>query len=665
MICGVPFPYRLHLSTSMNPLNPPPSKRRSLSRSLETMLSTFSSFEKALFYGLGILLIISTLGLAYSANESLKVTVPSRGGSLIEGIIGVPHFVNPLFSVSDAEKDLSSLIYSGLMKVGPNGTLVPDLAESYTVSPDQKTYTFKLRDSISFHDNELVTAQDVAFTIKTALDPALKSPRRAQWEGVTIDIMSPREVRFTLPAPYPAFLENTTLGIIPQHVWKSLPAEQIALGGAIAPVGSGPYKVASIDSKTAALPIRYNLTSFSHYALGEPLIPKITLAFFTTEDDAIDALKKGEIESLANITPAARARLSGIAEDQVDTATATSTNPAAIHTLNTHLTADVSATLPRVFGVFFNQNQSTVLRDKDIRSALEMATDHNAIIEKVLLGAGTPIDLPLLPQFVPEGVERDNILSTSTTLTISTASTTVVKGKKKAITLTSSVVVPRTEFGSANAVNVANQKLEKAGWTLNQEGVREKKINSKESLKLSFSLTTVNSPDLIATANLLKDQWERLGAKVKIEIFEQGDFNQTVLRPRKYDAVLFGQIVGRDADLYPFWHSSQRNDPGLNIAMYANSKADKALEEARTASDMHARAEALATALSEISHDIPALFLYAPHFVYIVPSDIHGISTNGITRPSERFASIKDWYRLTEKVWNVKPFTKGKPILEE
>src|SRR6202044_2542956 len=96
---------------------------------------------------------------------------------------------------------------------------------------------------------------------------------------------------------------------------------------------------------------------------------------------------------------------------------------------------------------------------------------------------------------------------------------------------------------------------------------------------------TGNVPELRAAAQYLQETWARVGAKVDIQIYDQGDLSENVIRPRKYDALLFGEVIGRELDLFAFWDSSQRNDPGLNIAMYANSTADAALEDMRTTTD--------------------------------------------------------------------------------
>ncbi|MEY2671770.1 MAG: hypothetical protein RL687_187, partial [Candidatus Parcubacteria bacterium] len=89
------------------------------------------------------------------------VSVPKTGGNISEGIIGIPTFVNPILAISSADKDMTTLVYSGLMRKMPDGTIVPDLAKSYEVSNDGLTYTFILKDNLSFHDKKPVTAEDI------------------------------------------------------------------------------------------------------------------------------------------------------------------------------------------------------------------------------------------------------------------------------------------------------------------------------------------------------------------------------------------------------------------------------------------------------------------------------------------------------------------------
>src|SRR5690606_4288812 len=118
------------------------------------------------------------------------------------------------------------------------------------------------------------------------------------------------------------------------------------------------------------------------------------------------------------------------------------------------------------------------------------------------------------------------------------------------------------------------------GWTLNEETNVWEKQTKDGDIVLHFSLSVPDVPELKAVAELLKNDWAEIGVSVEIRIFESSDLNQNVIRPRRYDALLFGEVVGRESDLFAFWHSSQRNDPGLNIALYTNARADRLLEEA-------------------------------------------------------------------------------------
>jgi peptide/nickel transport system substrate-binding protein len=204
---------------------------------------------------------------------------------------------------------------------------------------------------------------------------------------------------------------------------------------------------------------------------------------------------------------------------------------------------------------------------------------------------------------------------------------------------------------------VAAQKiLTDKGWKLGEDNIfiKETKSGKKtETQRLSFSISTSNIPELKKTAEILKDTWTKLGADVSVQIFEPSDLTQKVIRPRKYDSLLFGNVIGRDLDIYPFWHSSERNDPGLNIALYTNLKADKALETLRNTSDESKRQAAFDTFRNEVSTDIPAIFLYSPGYIYATNKYVQNIQLQNMTSISERFMNIDKWYMHTERIWKI------------
>jgi peptide/nickel transport system substrate-binding protein len=561
------------------------------SEALTKLIDSFTVTGKAIFFFFVTLFVASGLYMAWRVNEAYLVQVPIRGGSLTEGIVGIPRFINPILPVTDASQDLTSLVYSGLMKQLPDGTLVPDLAESYTVSPDGRTYTFTLKNNVTFQDGKPVTTDDIEYTIEKAQDPTIKSPLESVWDNVTVQKIDPTHIAFVLKQPYAEFLQNTTLGILPKHIWGNVIGDDFTFSTYNErAIGSGPYQIDSITHDAGGIPTSYTLSAFNDYAGGRPLIDKIVLKFYSNEKDMIDAYNSGDIQSAGSISPENAAYLAS--------------NGAQIET----------AVLPRIFGVFFNQNQQPLFLDTDVKQALGDAIDKKAIIDQVFSGYAEPID-----SAIPFG-----LISTST-----------------------------PDLGDeANRVATAKALLENDGWVLT-DGVYQKKTSKTGSETLAFSLTTSNTPELVKIANILKDEWQQIGAQVDVHVYEAGDLSQNVIRPRKYDALLFGQIVTQDSDLYAFWHSSQRNDPGLNIAMYANPKSDKILEDLRSlkaGQDPTPDYEALQT---QFDKDIPALFIYSPDFLYTIPKNLKGFQMSKISESSDRFNGIEHWYIETDNVWSI------------
>jgi len=533
---------------------------------------------------LGSILFFSTFAIAASLSLGAAVEVPAKGGIYVEGLVGSPRFINPLLALSDTDRDLVALIYSGLMKTNSDGSLSEDIAESYQISEDQTTYTFTIRDDALFHDGQPVTAEDVAFTVRMAQSAEIKSPRRANWEGVAATVVDAKTISFTLKSPYTPFLENATLGILPHTLWQGVSAEEFPFSTLNAePVGSGPYRLESVKRNSSGIPTEYRLQAFSR-GVRAPFISQFIFRFYQNADALKRALNKGEVNAAHSVDPA-----QVIVPDVLN-----------------------EAVFGRIFGVFFNQNQNNIFLEEPVRKALNAAVDKRAIISTVLGGYGSVIDGPL----PTESTRVDDSVSAS----------------------------------GEDRIKTAEAILESAGWKRGEDGVFGKTVK-REKKRLSFSLSTANAPELKDTAELVARDWRALGAEVELKFFEQTDLNTEVLRPRKYDALLFGLVIGHDLDLFAFWHSSQRNDPGLNIALYASIDADKQLEKARTEYDPERSRENAMAAAKIIQDEHAAVFLYAPHFVYLVPQDVRGMTLGTITTPSDRFASVDEWYMRSARVW--------------
>lgn len=566
---------------------------------IEDLYRAFSPSGRALFLFFTWTLVISAGFLTYTLNERMLSAVPGYGGSLTEGIIGTPRFINPVLATSDADRDLTTLIYSGLLRIDSNGDYVPALAESYSVSSDGTVYTFVINKDAVWSDGKPVEAGDVVFTVSKIQNPQLKSPLRANWDGIAAEEVDARTVRFTLKEAYAPFIENTTLGILPRHLWQNVADEEFPFSDLnTSPVGSGPFKVDSISRTPAGIPSSYELTPFTNYLPARAYLSRIIIKFFQSETALVAALRSGQIESASGLSPSNLPELSG--------------------------TKVLKSPLNRVFGVFFNQNQSEVLLDKDVRVALEAAINRQELISRVLGGFATPLTGPVPPSIFGGSAEA--------------AGATLAQGPE-----------------------AAREYLLKKGWKENEVGTLTKTTGTGKTAKtktLSFSLSTGNVPELRAAAEYLREEWRKMGADVDVKIFDQGDLSQNVIRPRKYDALLFGEVIGREADLYAFWSSSQRNDPGLNIALYANAKVDDALDTLRSTGDEGERLKLYTTIRDELEADVPAVFLYAPDFVYSVPNDIMGLNLGFIETPSDRFQEVAEWHRETDYVWPL--FVKNK-----
>lgn len=537
---------------------------------------------------------VSLIFVLFFINRAYLVEVPHTGGKLVEGTVGTPRFVNPLLAVTPADKDIAALVYAGLMRLGGDGGLVADMADSITVSEDGLTYNVILKQGLTFHDGSGVTADDVIFTIARTQDPALKSPLLSSWEGVTTERINDHEFNIILPKPYAPFLENLTLGILPKHIWEEASADAFPFSQYNSePVGSGPLKIERIVRSKSGIPESYVLTPFAGYT-NPPQIETFELVFYSNESALIEDFRAGKVGSVAGLSPESVTSLGDLS-----------------------LTHNVYVTpLPRTFGVFMNQNEAPVFRDRAVREALALVTDRTPIIETVLGGYGYSISGPLPPK--PDAAR--GAFSESPTLA---------------------------------TIDAAREILRNGGWKVDDADNRWKKKMNDTDVELAFTLATANSVVLEKTAALLKEQWEKIGAVVEVLRYEQVDLTQTVIRPRKFDALLFGTVIGRELDFYPFWHSSQRNDPGLNIALFANIETDATLSLARVTGDYNERMQKNDEFAKEIAADIPAIFLYSPALTYIVPKNVERVSLRGVAEPHERFSTVSDWYTEVESVWSL------------
>lgn len=555
-------------------------------------IGSLRASDRLLFGFLALIFVVSVVWSLFIVNKSFLTNVPVEGGALIEGSIGSPRFINPVLAITRADHDLVALTHSGLLRLTPDGTLENDLAESITVSDDGLVYNVVLKPDRRWHDATPVTAEDVAFTIGLIQKPGLKSPLRGNWSGVTVELISRYEINFVLENQYTPFMENLTVGILPKHIWDTLSDEELPFSQHnIEPIGSGPYAVTEIKRNPAGLISEYHLELSPEYS-GEANIESIIVRFYQNEEAVLTALKEGEINATAALS------------EQW------------LKDLNRATFTFVSEPLPRVFSIFYNQNKNPALRDLSARAALEAAIDRQELINRAVEGYGRPTDAPLPPGWIE------------------------------------TVTYQESEQSHEARIVSAKRILENGGWTKNANGRWEKKISEVDT-PLIISIRSANGPLFEKIATYLTEVWQELGVEVTVELYEQSDLVQTIIRPRDYQALLFGIDIGRSLDLYPFWHSSEREDPGLNVSLYANLTVDQLVSGLRTSTSTTDRNELIGRFLGEVEKEKPAAFLFTPSFEYVVRSSIKTTAMKRLQRPSERFSNVTKWHMNESGVWPI------------
>ncbi len=588
------------------------------SNAFNNLYRKFGPLEKAVFWIAAVVLTVSALTLTWFSAQAFTVEVPKHGGILREGVVGYPRFINPLLAVTDTGKDIGALIYSGLVRIDSNGKIVPDLAEKIDTSADGKTYTVTIRKNAVFHDGKPVTSEDVAYTILTAKDNSIKSPEGVKWQGVDVQTPNPQTVVFTLKEPFYPFIYNLTLGILPKHIWNNADTDEFTLSiYNLEPIGSGPYKFDSIIRDTNGLPSEYHIKAFKKAIGGEPYISEIVFTFYKTEDEMLRAYTEGKIDSMQGLSPEIALQNRSIIEGK-----------------NGVL---IPLSQPRLFGVFFGQGNASLspqlkvaLSNVKFKQALSLSIRRQDLIDNALFSFGNIETGPFSSAFNP-------LIPIASFVGSTTASTTA------------------PTLGSYN-VEAAKNLLTEAGYVLNDEGkLTEKKSSEKVPSQISITLSTVSGTELERAGKIIQESWKALGIDVKLQTYEGEELNQKVIKNRNFDALLFGLVIPRSLDLYPFWHSSERKDPGVNISGYSNKNVDAALERIRkaTTTDRTILQNDFRIVNDSITSELPTIFLFSPSYVYVIPKEMKGVYTGGILEPYNRFTNITESSIEQQRIWPI------------
>jgi peptide/nickel transport system substrate-binding protein len=547
---------------------------------LSRVFKALHKTERILFYAAGGIFcgaLVVTLWMTFITHTTLQ---PARGGEYTEGLVGQPTAVNPMLIGSSAvDKDLAQVLFADLVT----------LAHSVATSTTGKVWVVTLKEDMVWSDGKAITADDVLFTVHTIQNPDAGSPLLGAWQGITVERVSQLEVRFTLKSPYAYFMDNLrSLRIAPAHIFESIPASNIRLSSYnLEPVGSGAYTFVSYEKERSGFITQFHLAANNDYPGTRSLIENINFKFYPTYTDAILAFNRKAIDGLGGFDPG-------------------NVNDLKI----SHHTYELA--VPHYYALFFNGTNTTVLKDKNVRLALALATNKKQIVQDIFSNHANQVEGPLPP---------------------------ALPGYDKA-------VYANNHFSTEEAAAL----LDKQGWKVGSDGVRTRTVG-KTTQRLELTLTVPDITFLTSTADLIKTQWGAIGAKITIKTVSPDAIRTTVVDQRDYQVLLFGNILRANTDLYSFWHSSQRFQPGLNLAVYENKNVDQLIDTTRKTFDEATRNQALSKIEQQINTDNPAIFLFSPTYLYAAPNNLGGLEKPLLAAPEDRLSTINEWFLETNRVF--------------
>ncbi len=257
--------------------------------------------------------------------------------------------------------------------------------------------------------------------------------------------------------------------------------------------------------------------------------------------------------------------------------------------------------------IFFNPKNNETLKDLNIRTALALSINKEEVIQQTLGGEGKIIHGPILSGFL--GYHEE---------------------------------IKKYEYDPEKAKEI----LEENDWKTTEENFRK-----KDEQELKITLTTVDQPTNIKAIELIKTYWQEIGVKTDLQIIAKNKIQKETIKPRNYEVLLYGEILGTDPDPYPFWHSSQIESPGLNLSLFANKRVDELIEEARQITDPQIRSEKYIQFQDILAAELPAIFLYSPTYTYVLDQRIKGFDVMHISIPADRFNNLEEWYVKTKKTF--------------
>ncbi len=476
----------------------------------------------------------------------------SNGGTLTAAIYDDPQDLNPLIITNGAASAVTSLIYNGLAHYDDKMRLVPELAEGWEISPDGMSWTVHLRSGVKFSDGSRLTADDVAASLKWATDPKNRGVQAGQADYVkSVQIPDARTIRLVFASANPSAESILTVSIVPA---RKLRAGDSAADLARNALGTGPFRLREHE------PGQLVFDANPMYLQGRPYLDRIVLKVFPDQKSAWVALMQGEIELVTDI-------------DYEDCSV--------VENDSRFTVADYLDFF--CYAVFFNL-KDPLLSQTPIRRAISAGIDRGDLVNKVLLGAGTPSTGPFRPS--TWAYDPDPTLQA---------------------------------FDPARARRI----LADLGW----KDSNGDWILDKDGKPLRFTMV-ITEGDRTSEDTAKRLQWQLLQVGIQMNVDPQTMevAMQDTIPKGKFQAILLPANAGIDPDgvATRFWHSSSIGR--LNISSYSNAAVDRLIDQGKTTLDLNRRAVSYHEIHRIISTDVPAAFLFFKKRYVAMTSRLRGVT---------------------------------------
>lgn len=466
---------------------------------------------------------------------------------------------NPFLGIEAPSFEMWALTYDYLISYSMDDmSPEPGIASEWETSEDGLTWTFTIRDDITWSDGEALTADDVAFTLNRILDGG---PEAATWGSYltgTDSITATDDTTVVLELKKPnAVLPLLPIPIVPEHIWKDISEKAVKTfdnepGGDIPVVGSGPFRMVS---GTAGGP-EYRFEVNPDYWKGAPHLDQVVFKVYKAADPMIAALKKGEIDFAENLNALQVAALQS--EPNIEAINGDS--PGFDEIAFNVGAVDLKTGKPTGDG-------NPVLRDPAFRHALGYALDLDQIIEKVYFGAGQPGDTIVPPAYggfkwTPEGDEAFTF-----------------------------------------DLDRAGQLLDEAGYPLGSDGKRTTPDGGPiGSLRL---FARADSETSLKTLTFFSEWLADLGIDSKVTAVEEGKLTKVIL-DGDFDAFEWGWYVEPDPDsMLSYMTCDQRGN--WSDSWYCDEEYDALYAQQHAETDDAARAEQIKQMQQIVFEDSPYL----------------------------------------------------------